>query len=87
MQGAKTDSGKQSFEQEKFLVLVVLKRGRNIEYVAATIILSHGSVIIDCRYKRQYWVSMIIGALNVTREFSFKYITFSRTLLVKQSLD
>ena len=61
MQNEKSDSDEQSFKQEKLLVLAVHKLGCNIEYLAATIILSRGNLIIDRCYKREYWVSVIIG--------------------------
>ena len=80
MQGEKSDSDEQSFKQEKFLVLAVHELGCNIECLAPTIILSRGNLIIDHCYKREYWVSVIIGQLNVTKGFSFKFLMFSRTL-------
>ena len=80
MQDEKSDSDEQSFKQEKFLVLAVHKLGCIIECVAATVTLSRHNVIIDYCYKREYWVSVIIGQLNVTKGFSFKFLMFSRTL-------
>ena len=77
MQNEKSVSDEQSFKQEKFLVLAVHKLGCNIECVAATVILSHGNVIIDRCNKREYRVSVIIGQLNVTKGFSFKFLMFS----------
>ena len=80
MQGEKFYSDEHCFQQEQFLVVAVYKLSCNIECVAATVILSRGKVIIERCYKQEYWVSVIIGKLNVTRGFNFKFVMFNRAL-------